>query len=169
MGVEVPKRGYNCCLFHDTNGAEGGLKDCPRYEGFDDVDRLPDGLIIRLHVCDSGHLPVSFMSEAKEGCPCCSFRRMLELQEGEVNNLQEKLQTMTRCVNRDECHAIGDCGICVRCGHNIEPFPRKRRVARRTSSPNPRYRRRTSTGAAVLLGAVAGFIAGMSSKSKGTN
>ena len=133
----------SCCVFHDSNGLIGGLRDCPRYEGSDPVKLYSESMnpVIRLFTCDIEHRPVTFTAYEREACPVCEAHRLRHIVESE---LDEHIKGYARKHEKKRKH--------------------KRIVVR--SRMHPKYRRRSSTGPAIVLGVCIGLVAGLFKSSK---
>jgi hypothetical protein len=130
--------------------------------------------INRLWICENNHQAISYLSVEKEACPLCEAKRLHECLEKECYSFCESTQFYKNIVRKigslfGEAARTSDDGSLQEDVLALKVYPlvyrlvKSRRVIIRSHSHrNPRVRRRSvSPAATALLGACAGFIAGL--------
>lgn len=144
----------------------------------------------KLQFCDKGHMPVSFVSVEQEACPVCEATRIRKLLEQEVEEfcgnavfwrgIVIKIGDMFgEAARTSDDGSVQDTVVALKVPELVSAalqnlndlvyrgYDRKHKRMGRVTRVNLRHkRRRSSTGAALILGACAGFIAGIFKRSR---
>lgn len=167
----------------DTNGERVHEMGVNLHNDGNTEDRPLDGLIYRLWVCDNEHTPISFFAREREACPLCDTKGLHKCLEEEARHYQDGQEFYRGIVTQigelfgdsaktsddgsfqDHVLALQVYPLVKQALHKLDALVddgwRPRRRLHRVRRRNPIRRGKSSASAALILGACAGFIAGI--------